>query len=153
MASYMPLTTDSAVTSVFAAAAARTACRPGRREGKVEGRRGEHLTRGVPTPAGRGRDDGVTDGDFAARRAAVARVDRAATAGRAHAPTANETDILAACVRRSGTCPRDVDVIDIYIRGESDSQSLRPRMVCDACVRWHRESVGDLGTDPHTFKP
>merc|ERR1719409_2474777 len=90
MASYMPLTTDSAVTS---AAAARTACRPGRREGKVEGRRGEHLTRGVPTPAGGGRDDGVTDGDVAARRAAVARVDRAATAGRAHTPTANETDI------------------------------------------------------------
>ena len=149
----MPLTTDSAVTAVFAAAAARTACRPGRREGKVEGRRGEHLTRGVPTPAGGGRDDGVTDGDVAARRAAVARVDRAATAGRAHTPTANETDILAACVRRSGTCPRDVDVIDIYIRGESDSQSLRPRYWCVMRVRWHRESVGDLGTDPHTFKP
>lgn len=75
--------------------------------------------RGVPTPAGH-RDDGVTDGDVAARRGAVARVDRAATAGRAHAPTANETDIFAACVWRSGTCPRDVDVINLYIRGESE---------------------------------
>jgi len=150
MASYMPLTTDSAVTSVFAAAAARTACRPGRREGTVEGRRGEHLTRGVPTPAGR-RDDGVTDGDVAARRAAVARVHRAATAGRAHALTANETDILAACVRRSGTCPIDVDVIDIYPRRERQPVAATKKGVMR--VRWHRESMGDLHVDPHSFEP
>ena len=106
MASYMPRTTVSAVTSVSAVAIARTTTaldlvperaaradlvmRVGTREESATERRAERV-----------------DDDATAARRTVAVVDpRAATAGCARAPTAKETDILARCV---GSSPEAVD--------------------------------------------